>query len=362
MKKLISIFLSLVMALSVCSVAFVSNAQTIAQPLKYDYTLEKIAMQRACELVYLYEHKRPNGSSVFTTYSDYGYNSNGKGENIAKITYESKNDEPQNIVDNAAKVHETWREDNEHYAGQGHRRAMLDPRYTAVGIAHIYYFDGAKYIHFWAEEFGTTVSNTNATAANDSNASVSLMSDNSVVVSNLTPNITSTSVKTSVNVKFEQTNARTVLAMINNFRASKDAWYWNSDNVTKTYVNGYQEPTKTVVNSVTPNGNSSSSTSTLKSASKPKKPTIKSLKKGKKSFILKWKKIKDVKGYQVQYSTSKKFKKAKKVNIKKSSTTKLTVKKLKKKKKYYVRMRSYKMVNGKKVYSSWSKTKTVKTK
>ena len=59
MKKLISIFLSLVMALSVCSVAFVSNAQTIAQPLKYDYTLEKIAMQRACELVYLYEHKRP---------------------------------------------------------------------------------------------------------------------------------------------------------------------------------------------------------------------------------------------------------------------------------------------------------------
>lgn len=41
MKKLVSIFLSLVMALSVCSVAFVSNAQTIAQPLKYDYTLEK---------------------------------------------------------------------------------------------------------------------------------------------------------------------------------------------------------------------------------------------------------------------------------------------------------------------------------
>lgn len=90
MKKLISIFLSLVMALSVCSVAFVSNAQTIAQPLKYDYTLEKIAMQRACELVYLYEHKRPNGSSVFTAYSDYGYNSNGKGENIAQLLIKVK--------------------------------------------------------------------------------------------------------------------------------------------------------------------------------------------------------------------------------------------------------------------------------
>lgn len=90
MKKLISIFLSLVMALSVCSVAFVSNAQTIAQPLKYDYTLEKIAMQRACELVYLYEHKRPNGSSVFTAYSDYGYNSNGKGEILLKLLIKVK--------------------------------------------------------------------------------------------------------------------------------------------------------------------------------------------------------------------------------------------------------------------------------
>ncbi len=357
MKKILSILLSFVMALSVCSVAFVSNAQTIAQPLQYDYTLEKVAMQRACELVYLYEHQRPNGASVFTTYSDFGYASNGKGENIAQFIYQG-----YNKVDNAAEVHKAWREDDEYYAGQGHRRAMLDPRYTAVGIAHIYYFDGTRYVHFWAEEFGTTVSNTNYTAPNDSDASVSLMADNSVVVSNLTPNVTSSSVKTSVNVKFEQTNARTVLGMINDFRASNDAWYWNSDNVTKTYVNGYQEPTKTVINSVTSKGNSSPSTSTLQSASKPKKPTIKSLKKGKKSFVLQWKKIKDVKGYQVQYSTSKKFKKAKKVNIKKSSTTKLTVKKLKKKKKYYVRIRSYKVVNGKKVYSSWSKTKTVKTK
>lgn len=90
MKKLISIFLSLVMALSVCSVAFVSNAQTIAQPLKYDYTLEKIAMQRACELVYLYEYKRPNGSSVFTAYSDYGYNSMAKAKILLKLLIKVK--------------------------------------------------------------------------------------------------------------------------------------------------------------------------------------------------------------------------------------------------------------------------------
>ena len=32
------------------------------------------------------------------------------------------------------------------------------------------------------------------------------------------------------------------------------------------------------------------------------------------------------------------------------------------KKKYYVRIRTYKIVNGKKVYSAWSKVKSVKTK
>ena len=41
----------------------------------------------------------------------------------------------------------------------------------------------------------------------------------------------------STTVKFEQSEARTVLNMINSFRASSDAWYWNSDNATKTYVN-----------------------------------------------------------------------------------------------------------------------------
>lgn len=43
-------------------------------------------------------------------------------------------------------------------------------------------------------------------------------------------------------------------------------------------------------------------------------------------------------------------------------TTKYKVKKLKAKKKYYVRVRTYKTVKGKKVYSSWSKVKSIKTK
>ena len=97
--------------------------------------------------------------------------------------------------------------------------------------------------------------------------------------------------------------------------------------------------------------------------SKPKSASIKKVKGAKKAISVIWKKVGGVKGYQIQVATDKKFKKNKKtVTIKKQKTTKTTVKKLKAKKKYYVRVRAYKTVNGKKVYSSWSKVKTVKTK
>ena len=98
-------------------------------------------------------------------------------------------------------------------------------------------------------------------------------------------------------------------------------------------------------------------------ASKPKKTKIKKVKVTKKALAVTWNKVSGVKGYQVQVATDKKFKKNKKtVTIKKQKTTKTTVKKLKAKKKYYVRVRTYKTVNGKKVYSAWSSVKNVKTK
>lgn len=75
-----------------------------------------------------------------------------------------------------------------------------------------------------------------------------------------------------------------------------------------------------------------------------------------------WKKIKGVSGYQIQYSISRKFKKAKKITIKKAKITSKSIKKLKAKKKYYVRIRTYIVVNGKEKYSNWSKTKSKKTK
>ena len=111
-----------------------------------------------------------------------------------------------------------------------------------------------------------------------------------------------------------------------------------------------------------------SGTKTLYFTIKPKAISISSLKAGSKKFTVKWKKqATQTTGYQVQVATNKKFKKNKKtVTIKKQKKTKATVKKLKAKKKYYVRVRTYKTVkiNGKsiRIYSGWSKAKTVTTK
>ncbi len=94
----------------------------------------------------------------------------------------------------------------------------------------------------------------------------------------------------------------------------------------------------------------------------PAKTTL-TLKAGKKQLTASWKAVSGATGYEVQYSTAKNFKKGTKtVTIKKAKTKKTTIKKLTKGKKYYVRIRAYKTVNGKKIYGSWSAVKNVKSK
>ena len=75
-----------------------------------------------------------------------------------------------------------------------------------------------------------------------------------------------------------------------------------------------------------------------------------------------WKKNTKVTGYQVQYSTSSKFKSAKTVTVKGYKSTGKTITKLTKNKKYYVRVRTYKTVSKTNYYSSWSGAKAVTIK
>ena len=86
--------------------------------------------------------------------------------------------------------------------------------------------------------------------------------------------------------------------------------------------------------------------------------------------VVKWKKKSGINGYQLVYSTNRKFTKktTKKANIKKYKTVKKTVKKLKKGRTYYFRICTYTEVEDistehpRNVYGKWSKVKKIRAK
>ena len=132
------------------------------EALTYDYGLERVAMQRAAELVFLYSHTRPNGESCFTAYENRG----AAGENIAIGTGSYSVQE----------VYEMWLEENEPYSGQGHRRNMLGSSFRYVGLASVEY-NGC---HFWVQEFNSEPTDLTATAGNDQLTPVSVEVSNSL--------------------------------------------------------------------------------------------------------------------------------------------------------------------------------------
>ncbi len=93
----------------------------------------------------------------------------------------------------------------------------------------------------------------------------------------------------------------------------------------------------------------------------PKQQTISSVTAGKKSFTIKFNKDTSASGYQVKYSTNSKFSPATTKAVTSNKTSSYTAKSLKGKK-YYIRVRSYKTINGKNVYGAWSTTKTITVK
>ena len=178
---------------------------------------------------------------------------------------------------------------------------------------------------------------------------------------------------------------KTVIAKASNIKLSKTAYTYNGKvqkpsvtvknskgkalkngtDYTVSYPKGMKNVGKYTVK-VTLKGNYSG-TKSLTYNINPKGTSVSKVKAAKKGFKVTWKKqATQTTGYQVQYSTSSKFKKAKTVTISKNKTTSKSVSKLSAKKKYYVRVRTYKTVkvNGKnvKLYSGWSKAKSVTTK
>ncbi|MBQ9346589.1 MAG: CAP domain-containing protein, partial [Oscillibacter sp.] len=122
-----------------------SNTEQVAskgEPLAYSYALEEIAMQRAAECALSFSHTRPDGTRCFSAAAADGTRS--YGENIAAGS------------STAEGAFQQWREDDDDYSGQGHRRNMLNTGYRTVGIGHVY----ANGYHYWAQEFGYATDDT----------------------------------------------------------------------------------------------------------------------------------------------------------------------------------------------------------
>ena len=93
-----------------------------------------------------------------------------------------------------------------------------------------------------------------------------------------------------------------------------------------------------------------------------KKVSLSSVKAQKKKMVVYWKKTGGNQGYQVQYSTSKRFSSNVKTVRLSAGKKSVTIKNIPAKKRYYVRIRSYKKVGNKIWYTGWSKAKNIRTK
>lgn len=302
--------------------------------LAYDYQLEKSAMLRAAEIAYEYSHTRPNGEICFSAIEGGYY---ALGENIA-YGYGSAKD-----------VFEAWQETNYSYSGQGHRRNMLSNDFTAVAFGCVQL--GGRY--YWVQEFKAPVSSAEYVAPNDSTMDY------------------------DIEIYGEERHSY----MINQMRleptcgkAGKEMSYIccycgeiiGGEAIKPTGNHSYKS--KVTKAPTTKSAGELTKTCTVcgkkakKSIAKLSPTSVSKLTPVSKGFKVSWKKAKDISGYKIQYSTTKGFEKPKTVTVKGTKTTSKTIKKLGGKKRYYVRICTYRTINGKNYCSSWSKKSKVTTK
>ncbi|MCC8150258.1 MAG: CAP domain-containing protein, partial [Lachnospiraceae bacterium] len=97
---------------------------------------QSMATQRALELTAYFSHTRPDGTSCFTVFEDFGVSSSSWGENIAA-------GQPT-----AALVMDSWMNTS------GHRANILSSSYKYVGIACVK-VSGTAYTYYWVQVFGS---------------------------------------------------------------------------------------------------------------------------------------------------------------------------------------------------------------
>ena len=346
-----------------------------AQPLVLDADLQEAAMQRAAEQYVLYGHTRPDGRPSITV------------DPTGKMAGENAQMGGQLL--SAYEIYNSWKN------SPGHYRAMVNPSVKTAGVgvcmqggcgyAAILTFGYNQQINEGIQT-GTCTKNRVISGLHVENCSFGGSSTvggtyqfpyqtvvplyliyrgkttgvrgnqlDAFLIRSLTPEIAevadgmicaraSGKVVLQVGLKQEPSIALPVSFSIQTKIPEKQS---ESEQLSKTASD--QTPAKTEKTVIT--------------KQKLPKIAITSLRSKKKGqLIIRWKKKQGIGGYEVQYGTQKTFKRAKIKKISGKGKTGITLKKMKRKSTYYVRMRSWKMVQGRCVYGAWSKVCKIKVK
>lgn len=333
-------------------------------PLKWSADLEQIARIRAAEAIVVTGHTRPNGKSCFSLKSTNGVSSSGE------VLAWNSSSSMVTAVNQWYSEKDDWVHGNDS-AVTGHYTAMIDPSNASVGLGLFTSLDGA-----WPSatcgRFSRASQKDTTQLAAVSNC-LQVIEVQQIYLSNEASIEWAQWVRMlkcdnlGIGVSRECFLMQTLTSGTRESRVCVlEQITWTSSNSKVATINDSGILTitgmgTTTIKAVSQSGIVGSKSITIKSSLASVK--LKKVQAGKKKITVRWKAVKNVKGYQIQYATKKNFKSGvKKVTVKGASKKTKIIKKLKSKRRYYIRIRSYGTEKGKKVYSAWSEVRSVKVK
>lgn len=330
-------------------------------PIKWSYDLEWIAQTRAAEASVFEEqaHWRPNGEACFSLVHN---NITSEGENLAWAWPPYSNPNIEGI--------DSWYEEKEDWVNQtpgavtGHYTSMIDPGFLYVGIGS--FTPDADDCSATAGEF-SFVEGLDESQEQKLGARRQLME---VAVENLTADV-----EAKANpIRVGQSSSATIETYAVKLLSGMGQWESSNPDIltidNEGVYKGVSPGTATISTTI---GGKVYSCDVIVKAASPKvivdRPavTIMKPKAAKKAATVYWKKIsvknrKKIDGIEIQYCRNKAFKSGvKTVKVGKTKAYK-KITKLKSRKTYYIRIRTYKKINGTMHVSKWSVKKAVKTK
>ena len=266
-----------------------------AGPLTMDKDLLSAAMLRSAETVVSFSHTRPNGEKCFSA------SSKMSGENIA-MGSGSLSATPEQVM-------LQWMN------SPGHKANILTKSYRSIGIGCFV----TSYGTYWVQCFGRGTAQTLSQPENE---------------------------KAGYRVATDTTSQTVMIKGTDVGSGSSAGTSTASPMPSAAPAGATEKPESTKIPAATtaPSGTNTSLQFSTKCYLK--------------KITLKWNKLADVSGYEIQISNKRNFKQKQTYSLKKSKTQKVVKKykgkKLELGKAYYVRIRTFKNDDGTKVYGSWS--------